>query len=63
MNTTSLIRSITTTVRRIVLLMAESGGTDDESRQSCSAPAGGILNYRTERLDDGTDPIGWYEED
>jgi len=23
---------------------------------------GGILNYRTGKLDDGTDPIGWYED-
>lgn len=24
---------------------------------------GGVLNYRTGKLDDGTDPIGWYEPD
>ena len=24
---------------------------------------GGVLNYRTEKLDDGTDPFGWYEDD
>ena len=23
----------------------------------------GVLNYRTGKLDDGTDPYGWYEED
>ena len=23
----------------------------------------GVLNYRTERLDNGTDPYGWYEHD
>ena len=23
----------------------------------------GVLNYRTGKLDDGTDPYGWYEDD
>jgi hypothetical protein len=25
--------------------------------------SGGVLNYRTGKLDDGTDPYGWYEDD
>jgi hypothetical protein len=34
-------------------------GDDD----SDVAPSGGVLNYRAGRLDEGTDPVGWYEED
>jgi hypothetical protein len=28
-----------------------------------SSIRGGVLNYRTGKLDDGTDPYGWYEKD
>ena len=31
--------------------------------QSLSAVRGGALNYRTGKLDDGTDAAGWYEKD
>lgn len=46
-------------------LLAASAGTepDDESDLSSSALRGGILNYGTGQLDDGTDPAGWYEDD
>lgn len=63
MDATGLIRSITNAVSRILRLMAESGDNGDETHESCNAPTGGVLNYRTARLDDGTDPFGWYEED
>jgi hypothetical protein len=36
---------------------------DSEHDALDSAMRGGVLNYRTERLDDGTDPYGWYKLD
>jgi hypothetical protein len=41
------------------------GGSEPSKKSSSSdmAPSGGVLNYRTSKLDDGTDPIGWYERD
>ena len=36
----------------------EPASADDPIR---SAMCGGVLNYRTGRLDDGNDPYGWYE--
>ena len=39
--------------------------TNDEEDNDVSAGAyrGGTLNYRTGKLDDGTDPYGWYGKD
>lgn len=39
--------------------------TNDEEENDVSAGAyrGGTLNYRTGKLDDGTDPYGWYGQD
>lgn len=37
--------------------------TSDSDSTSDIAPSGGVFNYRTGKLDDGMDPIGWYEED
>jgi hypothetical protein len=39
--------------------------TSDEEENDISAGAfrGGTLNYRTDKLDDGTDPHGWYGND
>lgn len=39
---------------------AETTPSDDALSSSVR---GGILNYRTGKLDDGTDPVGWYEAD
>ena len=33
-----------------------------DSKFECSLDIG-VLNYRTERFDDGTDAYGWYEHD
>jgi len=42
-----------------------SADTTDEEENDISAGAyrGGTLNYRTGKLDDGTDPYGWYGKD
>jgi hypothetical protein len=46
------------------LALAAQGedSTDDEDLPD-GGFSGGVLNYRTGRLDDGTDPYGWYEDD
>lgn len=46
-------------------VLATSADTFDEEEKDppIGAFKGGILNYRTGNLDDGTDPYGWYEED
>ena len=38
----------------------KASGTDEASG---NAARGGVLNYRTGQLDDGTDATGWYEKD
>ena len=45
--------------------MFAAADTSDEEENDVSAGAyrGGTLNYRTGKLDDGTDPYGWYEND
>jgi hypothetical protein len=46
------------------LALAAQGedSTDDEDLPD-GGFRGGVLNYRTGKLDDGTDPYGWYEDD
>lgn len=47
----------------IIGFLAASAQTDPaRDGLSCSI-RGGVLNYRTGKLDDGTDPYGWYERD
>ena len=36
---------------------------EEENDVSAGAYRGGTLNYRTGKLDDGTDPYGWYGND
>jgi hypothetical protein len=56
-----LVFALLSTLRDII----ESADTTDEEESDISAGAyrGGTLNYRTGRLDDGTDPYGWYGKD
>ena len=50
-------------IASLVGLLAVSTKTSDAKETSDIAPSGGVLNYRTGKLDDGTDPVGWYEKD
>lgn len=50
-------------VAGLVALLAASAKTSGTQDASDIAPSGGVLNYRTGKLDDGTDPVGWYEKD
>lgn len=45
---------------RLLAGSAQPAPADDELNSSIR---GGVLNYRTGKLDDGTDPVGWYERD
>lgn len=56
----SILINITVT---IIGLLASSAKTSDTNEASASTARGGVLNYRTGKLDDGTDATGWYEKD
>ncbi len=61
----TIIHTINKLVMGVVGLLASSAVTSEEEENDISAGAfkGGMLNYRTGKLDDGTDPYGWYEKD
>lgn len=50
-------------LREGVALIADAPAPTPEEEASNSAAGGGVLNYRTDRFDNGTDPAGWYEHD
>jgi hypothetical protein len=50
-------------IGRAVGLLAASAQTAPAKDELNSSIRGGVLNYRTGKLDDGTDPYGWYERD
>ncbi len=50
-------------VMRAVGLLAAGAQTTPANDEVNSSIRGGVLNYRTGKLDDGTDPYGWYERD
>lgn len=56
-----VIKAVAKLGASILGLFAESAKTDNDDANI--APSGGVLNYRTGKLDDGTDPNGWYEKD
>ena len=43
--------------------LSSSAKTSNINEASENAIRGGVLNYRTGQLDDGTDAAGWYEKD
>ena len=47
----------------LIGLLAVSAKTGTGTEASANAARGGILNHRTGKFDDGTDPAGWYEQD
>ena len=49
-------------LRSMLGILAESAETGSDDATS-SAVRGGVLNYRSGKLDDGTDATGWYERD
>ena len=55
-----LIASVLSSVVRFLVAAADTSENNDNGPDSLSR---GVLNYRTGKLDDGTDPYGWYEND
>ena len=51
--------SLARSIRQFLQLLAASG----ENEKSDNAAGGGVMNLRTDKLDDGTDPVGWYADD
>ena len=45
-----------------VRLLADAAETTPADDELSSSVRGGLLNFRTGKLDDGTDPTGWYEQ-
>ena len=54
------LTSVTLSVLRE--LFVSVGNLDDEERRLHDSDLSGELNYRTGRLDAGTDPHGWYDD-
>lgn len=52
-----------TLVAGLVGFLATSADTAKPGDALKDSLNGGELNYRTGKLDDGTDPAGWYEDD
>lgn len=44
-------------------LLASSARTTPENDELNNSFRGGIMNHRTGKFDDGSDPAGWYERD
>ena len=61
----TIVGAMSKVVMGFVGFLASSADTSEEEENDVSAGAyrGGTLNYRTGKLDDGTDPYGWYEKD
>ena len=55
--------ALTKLVARVIGFLAASAQTSNANEATTNAASGGILNYRTGKLDDGTDPAGMYEKD
>jgi hypothetical protein len=68
--TRKLVKSLFETIRILLRFLSETLGllakgttVRDTNDATNHAVRGGVLNYRTGKLDDGTDPYGWYERD
>ena len=46
-----------------VRLLASSTKTTPADDELSSSFRGGVMNHRTGKFDDGSDPAGWYERD
>ncbi len=44
-------------------LLADSVRTTPADDELSNSVRGGVMNHRTEKFDDGSDPAGWYERD
>ncbi|MEW8623001.1 MAG: hypothetical protein AB2559_15595 [Candidatus Thiodiazotropha endolucinida] len=44
-------------------LLASSAQTTPDNDELNNSFRGGVMNHRTGKFDDGSDPAGWYERD
>ena len=58
----SVLEKVAVSAGHLIGLLGSSTGYSSQDFSDTTAPSGGVYNYRTEKLDDGTDGIGWYEE-
>ncbi len=58
----SILERAAISARKLIGLLGSSAHHSDEDYSDTIAPSGGVLNYRTGNLDDGTDATGWYED-
>ncbi len=58
-----LVVALARVMASLVGLLAESAKVPNTNDATNHVVRGGVLNYRTGKLDDGTDPYGWYEND
>ena len=59
----AIASALTKFVARVIGFLAASAQTSNANEATTNAASGGMLNYRTGKLDDGTDPAGMYEKD
>jgi hypothetical protein len=57
------IRFVARFLGHVAAFLAANAQTSPAYDELNSSIGGGVLNYRTGKLDDGTDPYGWYEQD
>ena len=48
---------------RAVELLSSSAQTTPADDELNNSVRGGVMNHRTGKFDDGSDPAGWYERD
>lgn len=56
-----LIALLSTLLTTFLCLISMQDDSEVETDVSSDNFTGGVLNYRTGKLDDGTDPYGWYD--
>jgi len=59
----AIVGALSALIANLVGLLAASAVTAKAGDALKDSLNGGELNYRTGKLDDGTDPAGWYEDD
>ncbi len=59
----AIIRSMSVLIVGIIGLLAESATASEDDAEYAEGNLIGDYNFRTRKLDNGTDPYGWYEED
>jgi hypothetical protein len=59
----ALVRAVFRFLGGAIGFLASNAQTSPANDELNSSIRGGVLNYRTGKLDDGTDPYGWYERD